>query len=70
MKIYTTEVKRSPWAQNVIVSRTQNGRWVIDRETHKSYLPANTFKSWDEAQWTGNAWANQELEAMLADSTY
>jgi hypothetical protein len=70
MKIYTTEVKRSPWAQPVIVSRTQNGRWIIDRTTHQTHLPANTFQSWEHAQWTGNAMANEELAMMLVDSTY
>ena len=61
MKIYTTEIKRSPWAQPVRVSRTQNGRWVIDRVTALSELPANTFSCWEHAEWTGNAWANEEL---------
>lgn len=62
MKIYTTEVKRNPWAQPVIVSRTRNGRWIIDRIKHQTHLPADTFECWDHAEWTGNAWANEELQ--------
>lgn len=68
MKIYTSEIKRNPWAQKVTVSRTQNGRWVIDRITSKSELPANTFTCWEHAEWTGNAWANQEIESTLAET--
>jgi hypothetical protein len=60
MKIYTTEVTRNPWAQQVRVSRTKNGRWVIDRVLALSELPANTFTCWEHAEWTGNAWSNEE----------
>ena len=67
MKVYTTEVKRNPWAQTVRVSRTKNGRWVIDRNGRLSELPANTFSSWDHAEWTGNAWANKEYLDSLAE---
>jgi hypothetical protein len=68
MKVYTSEIKRSPWAQQVRVSRTKCGRWVIDRVTALSELPANTFICWEHAEWTGNAWANQELEQRLAET--
>lgn len=68
MKIYTSEVKRSPWAHPVRVSRTQNGRWVINRGPRGSELPASTFSCWEHAEWTGNAWANEELEQSLAES--
>jgi hypothetical protein len=68
MKVYTSEIKRSPWAHKVTVSRTQNGRWIIDRITAKSELPASTFTCWEHAEWTGNAWANQELEQRLAET--
>jgi hypothetical protein len=61
MKVYTSEVKRSPWAKPVTVSRTRNGRWIIDRVIAKTELPANTFSCWEHAEWTGNAWANTEL---------
>lgn len=67
MKIYTTPVERSVWAKNVTVSRTRNGRWIIDRVNHMSILPANTFSSWDHAEWTGNAWANEELEQEIVE---
>ena len=65
MKVYTSEVKRSPWAQTVRVSRTKNGRWVIDRNNALSELPTNTFSCWEHAEWTGNAWANQEYQEYL-----
>jgi len=65
MKVYTSEVKRSPWANEVTVSRTQDGRWVIDRVDAKTVLPASTFESWQHAEWTGNAWANKEYEDSL-----
>ena len=68
MKIYTNEVKRNPWAQEVTVSRMQNGRWIIDRVTSKTILPANSFTCWQHAEWTGNAWANQELEKSLQET--
>ena len=68
MKIYTSEVKRSPWAQSVRVSRTRTGRWVLDRGQHLSELPANTFSCWDHAEWTANAWANKEYEQTLTES--
>jgi len=42
------------------VSRTKIGRWVIDRQLAKTELPANTFTCWEHAEWTGNAWANEE----------
>lgn len=67
MKVYTSEVKRSPWAKEVTVSRTQHGRWIIDRVTAKTTLPADAFSCWQHAEWTGNAWANQELEEALAE---
>lgn len=67
MKVYTTQVSRNPWAQEVTVSRTKNGRWIIDRVTSKTILPANTFTCWDHAEWTGNAWANEEFEKSLTE---
>lgn len=63
----TTPVKRSPWAHEVTVSRTRSGRWVVDRVAHKTILPADYFDNWDEAEWTGNKWANEELAERLAD---
>ena len=68
MKVYTSEVKRIPWAAQVNVSRTQNGRWIIDRVQHKTELPANDFTCWEHAEWTGNAWANEEYLESLAES--
>ena len=68
MKVYTSEVKRSPWAQQVTVSRTMDGRWVINRGCARSELPAKTFSCWAHAEWTGNAWANEELEQSLLDA--
>lgn len=67
MKIYTSEIKRNPWAQQVRVSRTKNGRWVLDRVNQLSELPANTFTCWEHAEWTANAWANQEYQKFLAE---
>jgi len=69
MKVNTSEVKRSPWAKEVTVSRTQNGRWIIDRVTNKTILPAKTFACWQHAEWTGNAWANQALEQALSQES-
>jgi hypothetical protein len=68
MKVYKSEVKRNPWAQTVRVSRTKNGRWVIDRNNALSELPANTFSCWEHAEWTGNAWANEEYLQSLVES--
>lgn len=68
MRVYRSEVKRSPWAQEVRVSRTKTGRWVIDRGTALSELPADTFTCWEHAEWTGNAWANKELELSLRET--
>jgi hypothetical protein len=68
MKVYTSEIKRSPWAQQVTVSRTMNGRWVINRGSARSELPASTFNCWAHAEWTANAWANEEYKQSLAES--
>ena len=65
MKIYTTEVKRNPWAHQVRVSRTQNGRWVLDRVNAITECPANEFSCWEHAEWTANQWANEEYERSL-----
>ncbi len=68
MKIYTSEVKRSPWAKSVTVSRTRDGRWIIDRGYSSiTIVPAKTFSDWDHAEWTGNAWANEELERSFIE---
>jgi hypothetical protein len=67
MIVHTTKVKRNPWAQRVMVSRTQTGRWVIDRVTSQTVLPANTFSCWEHAEWTGNAWANEELARVIRE---
>ena len=68
MKVYTSEVKRNPWAQTVRVSRTKNGRWVIDRNNALSELPANTFTCWEHAEWTANALANQEYRQSVTET--
>lgn len=60
MRVYKQEVKRNPWAAEVSVSRTRNGRWVIRYGSNGSEVPASTFSNWDEAEWTANAWANEE----------
>jgi hypothetical protein len=67
MKVYKTEVKRSPWAQEVWVSKTKIGQWIIDRGTRRSILPPSTFNTWDHAEWTGNAWANEEYLETLKE---
>lgn len=67
MKVYTSEVKHNPWAMPVRVSRTKNGRWVLDRVNHLSELPANTFTCWEHAEWTANALANKEYEQSLTE---
>jgi hypothetical protein len=67
MKVYTEQVKRSPWASHVRVSRTREGRWVLDRVQHLTECPANTFSCWEHAEWTANAWANEELKKRLAE---
>ena len=68
MKIYTTEVKRNPWAQPIRVSKTQSGRWVLDRVMNLSELPANTFTCWEHAEWTANALANEEYKQSLVEA--
>jgi hypothetical protein len=68
MRIHTSEVERNVWAQRVRVSRMKNGRWVIDRGNCSTELPANTFTCWEHAEWTGNAWANEEYEQSLAET--
>lgn len=65
MRVYKEEVKLNPWASRVTVSRTRNGRWIITRGSSGSELPADTFENWDHAEWTGNAWANEEYERKL-----
>ena len=65
MIIYTREVKRIPWAQEVRVSRTKTGRWVLDRGNNLSELPSDTFTCWEHAEWTANAWANQEYRQSI-----
>lgn len=65
MKVYKEEVKRHPWAHEVHVSRTRIGRWVVRYGSNCSEVPAHVFSSWDEAEWTGNAWANQEYENSI-----
>ena len=67
MKVYKSEVKRNPYAHTVRVSRTKTGKWVLDRVTRLSELPPNTFTCWEHAEWTANAWANQEYEQSLAE---
>jgi hypothetical protein len=67
MKVYKQEVKRNPWADRVIVARLQNGRWLILHGRNTTEVPANSFASWDEAKWTGNAWANEEHEKYLSE---
>jgi len=66
MKIQKTEVKRNPWTDEAIVSRRQNGRWIITCGGHGMETPAATFATWDQATWTANAWANELLEKKLA----
>jgi hypothetical protein len=68
MRIYTREVKRIPWAHPVRVSRTQSGRWILDRVSNLSELPANTFTCWEHAEWTANALANQEYRQSVAET--
>jgi hypothetical protein len=67
MRVYKSEVKRNPYAQAVRVSRTKTGKWILDRGTRLSEVPANTFTCWDHAEWTANAWANQEYEQFLTE---
>lgn len=63
MRVYKEPVELNFWASRVTVSRTREGRWCIKRDQHYTELPASAFDSWDHAQWTGNAWANEEYEA-------
>jgi len=67
MKIYKEPVKANPWADQVRISRTREGRWVIDRGASWTELPANTFENWDHALWTGITWANEEYAQRIAD---
>jgi hypothetical protein len=68
MMIYTRPVKRIPWAQQVRVSKTQTGRWILDRGSNLSELPASTFTCWEHAEWTANALANQEYRQSVTDA--
>lgn len=63
MKVQKTPVVRYPYASKVTVSRTKDGCWIIDRFPNRTTLPPVTFANWDEAQWTGTVWANEEHEA-------
>lgn len=65
MRVYKEEVKRHPWANEVTVSRTKNGRWIITHGSNGTEVPAATFNSWEEAEWTGNAWANEAYQNSL-----
>lgn len=67
MKIYTSEIKRNPWAQQVRISKTKIGKWVLDRGANLSELPAETFTCWEHAEWTANALANKEYGQSLAE---
>jgi hypothetical protein len=67
MRVYKEEVKRNPWAERVTVARLQNGRWLILHGRNTTEVPANSFSNWDEAKWTGNAWANEEHEKRLSE---
>ena len=55
-------VARNPWAHQVTVSRTRDGRWILDRVASTSIYPAKCFANWDEAEWTANHLANEELK--------
>ncbi len=61
MIVYKKPVLRSLWASEVCVSRRRDGRWVIDRYPNRTELPSSAFANWDQAQWTANQWANEEL---------
>ena len=60
MKIHTSPVKANPWANQVKVSRDQDGKWLIVRGANWTELPAYSFDNWDHALWTGIAWSNDE----------
>jgi hypothetical protein len=60
MKVYKTPVKAYPFANQVKVSKTQEGSWLIVRGANWTELPACAFNNWDEALWTGISWANDE----------
>ena len=68
MKIYKTPVKANAWADQVKVSRTKEGKWLIVRGANWTELPANTFSDWDHALWTGITWANDEYHQRIADA--
>lgn len=67
MKVYKQPVKAHPWADQVRVSRTQEGRWFIVRGSNWTELPAYSFENWDHALWTGIAWANEEYHQRVAE---
>jgi len=70
MKIYRYPVKANPWADQVKVSRTKEGKWLIVRGNNWTELAPETFtnspRNWTYALWTGIAWANQELQEREA----
>ena len=70
MKIHTSPVKAYPFANQVKVSRDQDGKWLIVRGANWTELNADTFtnspRNWTYALWTGIAWANEEYQQELA----
>ena len=70
MKIYTHPVKANPWADQVKVSKTKAGNWLIVRGANWTELQPNAFsnshQNWNYALWTGIAWANQEYNEREA----
>ena len=70
MKIYRHPVIKNPHSSRVIISRTEDKKWLIVRGSNWTLLPADTFtdspRNWTYALWTGYAWANEEYQQELA----
>ena len=67
MKVYKYPVKAHPFADQVKVAKTKDDRWLIVRGANWTELPASSFENWDQALWTGMAWANQEHDQRVAE---
>jgi len=74
MKVFKYPVKAHPFANQVKVAKTQEGKWLIVRGANWTELPASAFSNFNEALWTGIHWANdeyqKELEQREADAVW
>ena len=65
MKVYKTPVKAHPFANQVRIGKTKEGKWLIVRGSNWTELPACTFENWNQALWTGIKWSNDEYQKEI-----